>query len=285
MSHTRSFGGVFFVSLIMASLAACQIGRPVSSTPTASPTSTAAHETTPIKTPSPTMAACYQAPGEIIEETLSSPLIPRPLEIRVYLPPCYDDERTHPYPTLYLFHGLGDSYDQWPRLGLLNLADQWLMEQRVEPFLIVMPWEQSGQDMLTAVIDVLLPHIETAYRTRTDPEGRALGGVSRGGGWALALAARDPQLFGAIGLHSTGVLNSFEYLQGKFQGSWSSAQPRLWIDVGDSDPLRVRALELLDLFDELGLEYTWHLFPGDHSDAYWSSHIEAYLEWYIQGWQ
>ena len=139
--------------------------------------------------------------------------------------------------------------------------------------------------MTTAILDVLIPHIEAAYNVARDPAGRAMGGISRGGGWALAIAAEDPQAFGAIGLHSTGVLNSFSYLQARFQQSWSTNQPRLWIDVGEGDTLRTRALELLDLFDQLNLEYAWHLYPGDHSDAYWSSHIEGYLEWYLQAWQ
>jgi enterochelin esterase-like enzyme len=285
MNPYRSFGGVFFVFLIFVSLAACQNGGPGADRPTASPNNPAVQETAPRTAPSPSVAACFQQPGEVIQETVSSPLLPRPLQIRVYLPPCYDDHQDQTYPTLYLFHGLGDSYDQWPRLGLLDLADAWLMEQRVEPFIIVMPWEESGQDMVKAVLEVLIPHIESSYRARTDREGRAMGGISRGGGWALAVAADDPEIFGAIGLHSTGVLNSFGYLQIIFQQSWSSGQPRLWIDVGESDTLRVRALELLELFDKLGLEYTWHLNPGDHSDAYWSDHIEDYLDWYTQTWQ
>ncbi|MGD8604673.1 MAG: alpha/beta hydrolase-fold protein, partial [Anaerolineales bacterium] len=282
MSPNRSFGGVFILMLLVISTAACHTVQPTPAPPTSSASTTLMIVPTSTQTASPTAPACDQQPGQTIEETLSSPLIPRPLEIRIYLPPCYDEQSDQPYPTLYLFHGLGDSYDQWPRLGLLDLADQWLMNQRIEPFIIVMPWEQSGQDMVAAVLNVLIPHMEAAYHVRIDPEGRAMGGISRGGGWALAIAANDPQAFGAIGLHSTGVLNSFSYLRVKFQQAWSSAQPRLWIDVGERDTLRTRALEILELFDRLGLEYTWHLNPGDHSDTYWSTHIQEYLDWYTQ---
>lgn len=284
MSWYRSFGGVFFSLVTLISLAACQQGGLAPVDPTASPSVKPTLEAEPIPIISPSIPECFQRPGEVVEETLTSDLLQRPLAIQVYLPPCYDVEQAIAYPSLYLLHGLGDSYDQWPRLGLLDLADRWVMNQKVQPFVIIMPWEESGQDMVVAVLDVLVPHLEAAYHVRTDPGSRALGGISRGGGWALAIAADDPGAFGAIGLHSTGVLNSFGYLQVKLREPWSTNQPRLWIDVGDGDTLRVRALELLDLFDQLGLSYSWHLNPGDHSDAYWSAHIEEYLDWYIQGW-
>jgi enterochelin esterase-like enzyme len=220
-----------------------------------------------------------------VDELLTSQLLPRDLHVNIYLPPCYDEERAQAYPVLYLFHGLGDSDEQWPRLGLIDLADERLMNRQSDPFVIVMPWERSGQEMETAVLDVLIPFIEMTYNVRTDREGRALGGISRGGGWALAIAAQAPLEFGTIGLHSTGVLNSIAYLQLKLLEPWSFNQPRIWIDVGERDTLAPRAQELIELFDRLGLEYTWHLYPGGHNDSYWASHLDEYLDWYLQGWE
>lgn len=282
---SRSLGGVLFVLVGMLFLAACRINNEGSPATTPTPTAIPTPSQTATLRPTTTVPACFQRPGEMINETLTSPLIPRPLEVSIYVPPCYDADRSQPYPVLYLFHGLGDSNEQWPRLGAIELTDHLLMNQQAEPFLIVMPWEQSGQDMITAVLEVLIPHVELSYNVRADSQGRAMGGISRGGGWALSIAAEAPEEFGAIGLHSPGVLSSFTFLQQNFSEAWSVHQPRLWLDVGERDPLRTRSLELLDLFDRLGLEYTWHLNTGEHDAAYWSSHMDEYIQWYIQEWQ
>jgi enterochelin esterase-like enzyme len=281
----RPLGGVLFLLSIVICLSACHTGDNSLPPPTPTILAPASPNITPTISATTTIPACYQQPGEMVEETLTSASIPRPLEVSIYLPPCYDASRSDPYPVLYLFHGLGDSNEQWPRLGVVDLADRLLMNRQVEPFLMVMPWEESGQDMVAAVLEVLIPHVESTYNTRTDRQGRAMGGISRGGGWALSIAAVAPEQFGAIGLHSPGVLSSFTYLQVRFSEAWSENPPRIWLDVGESDPLRTRALELIDLFDRLDLEYTWHLNHGGHEDVYWASHIDEYLAWYLQEWQ
>ncbi len=155
----------------------------------------------------------------------------------------------------------------------------------IPPFVIVLPGERTGFDMLVALIDTLLPHVEQSMPTGGTPELRAIGGLSRGGGWALRIGLQHPELFGAIGLHSPAVLSPDLFLL----PSWatevpSESVPRLWIDMGSEDTLLPGALDLRARLDKLRWPYTWVQNPGEHTAAYWSGHLAEYLRWYAQAW-
>ena len=31
--------------------------------------------------------------------------------------------------------------------------------------------------------------------------------------------------------------------------------------------------------------HEFHFFSGDHSETYWSKHVDEYLRWYVKQWQ
>ncbi len=78
------------------------------------------------------------------------------------------------------------------------------------PFLIVMPrdrlWEQPENDPFgEVVVEKLIPLIDRNYRSLSERSYRAVGGLSRGAGWAVHLGLSHWELFGAIGGHSLPV--------------------------------------------------------------------------------
>lgn len=282
-------------SLLLASvLAGCTLVGPATSTlPPLTPTET--RRPSLISSPTPTLTrgstatatpvACLREPGEVIQAELVDPALTRSLPYRIYLPPCYGQSSPAVYPTLYMLHGLQSTDAQWDDLGLDEAADGLIASGQLPPFLIVMPWERRGVDYTSAIPEVLVPAIERMYAADPRREARALGGLSRGAGWALRIGLQNPDLFASLGLHSPAVLSpDLYYIPAWLQAIPSGDLPRLWIDIGERDPLRPSALELAGLLDAQGAPYAWHLFPGTHEPAYWTSHLAEYLRWYAADW-
>jgi enterochelin esterase-like enzyme len=210
----------------------------------------------------------------------------RSLPYRVYLPPCYQPSHQTDYPVLILIHGLQSTDSQWDDLGVSEAADALIRAGELPPTVIVMPWERKGLDFESAIVDVLLPHIRATYAGEGDRDSTAIGGLSRGAGWALRIGLKHPEVFGSIGLHSPAVLPpDMYYVAGWVKAAReSSTVPRLWIDIADHDTSRAGAVELAAVLADLGLSYAWSTAPGEHSADYWSSRLTDYLRWYGQPW-
>jgi acetyl esterase/lipase len=264
---------------------------PLSSRATASdPASAATPAPTPSPGPTPTEAltpppACLDFPGRILQTELSEPGLPRSIPYRVFVPPCAESARGG-LPLLVLLHGLARTDSEWDELGVDELAQSWIASGAVRPFLIVMPWERLGLEYESAIIEHLLPFLERSYGASPDPNLRAIGGISRGGGWALRIGLKHPDEFGTIGLHSPAVLVPDLFrLDEWIRAIPAENLPAVWIDMGERDSMRFELAELTEALDELGLAYSLNRFPGDHSEAYWAAHVAEYLKWYVLGWQ
>ena len=228
---------------------------------------------------------CLERTGVLQPENIPSSITGSTAEFSVYLPPCYDADPQSRYPVLFLFHGLGRTSDQWHDLGLEGAADYLIVSGRIAPLLIVLPYI-PGEDSNDAVfLADLLPAVETQFRTQSDREHRAIGGVSRGAAWALRLALRRADLFGAAGIHSISPgPNSLADIYLWAEAVPESIWPRLYFDAGYSDPQLPQMQSILQVLDLLQRPYERHVPPGDHSDAYWSEHLQEYLLWYAAGW-
>ena len=264
------------------------------STPTESPTQSPMPTITPTMTPSPspTPMACWEEGGRIELGDLRSDLLPLPMEYRVYLPPCYDQYPEQSYPALYLVHGQNFNDDQWDRIGVDETADRLIAQGEISPLIIVMPrdrsWSQPTEDMFGQVLaEQLLPEIDRLYRTKTERDFRAVGGLSRGAGWALHLGLSRWESFGIIGLHSLPVFwTDLPHIRAWLEAIPAGDLPRIYMDLGDRDRPQISksAIWFEELLTELSIPHEWHLYPGYHEEAYWEEHLEEYLLWYTQDW-
>ncbi|HMB24910.1 MAG TPA: alpha/beta hydrolase-fold protein, partial [Anaerolineales bacterium] len=135
------------------------------------------------------------------------------------------------------------------------------------------------------LVEQLVPYIDATYRTFPDRDHRAIGGMSRGAGWALRLGLTHWDLFGTIGLHSLAVFQEDASQVTDWLGTIPpSMRPRVFMDLGDNDPELARARQVEAQFNEFGLSHEWHLYRGNHSEAYWSTHVQEYIQWYADGW-
>ncbi len=301
MMETRQ--GIITAGLLMSMLAALIAGcapdpgfssRPtvakITVTPSLAPdTATPAPSATPEPSLTPT-PACTALTGEVLALQIDSAVMPKPMQFNVYLPPCYDPVRQPGYPVLYLLHGQTYNQGQWLRLGVPATADTLISTKELPPFLIVMPYEEySLPDPFTtgfgeSLTNELIPWIDATYNTCPDRTCRAIGGLSRGGAWALHLGFSRWELFGAIGGHSTPpFIGSGDRLGGWLKAIPAGETPRIYMDIGENDPYRTYAEAFEKRLTGYGVEHVWVLNKGTHNEEYWSAHVEEYLRWYWGG--
>ena len=276
---------------LLATITACAPSNPPLPTSTPIPlTSTLIPTLTPSPAPTFTITplACLANPGHLEQGSLDSTKPPQ--EFRIYLPPCYAEKTDQRYPVLYLLHGQTYTDDQWIRLGAVSIIDHLILSGQSIPFIIVFPddhyWNlPPGPGFGQRLVEDLIPYIDATYRTLPDRNHRAIGGMSRGAGWALRLGLTRWDLFGTVGLHSLAVLQK-DASQIK---EWLAeiplpSRPRVFMDVGDNDQELEMAQVVESEFNDAGLSHEWHLYSGAHTEEYWSAHVEEYIQWYAEGW-
>lgn len=173
---------------------------------------------------SPAGAPSSQAPrllpqGTLVHDTVDSPALAGNLlgdsqrrAVTVYLPPSYHRAPGRRFPVVYLLHGF-DARDDWwtgERVALPAALDSLIAAGRMREAIVVMPdgfnafggafWTDSPTTggWGTFVARDLVGHVDRHFRTLPRAESRGLGGYSMGGFGALHLAARHPDVFGAV---------------------------------------------------------------------------------------
>jgi enterochelin esterase-like enzyme len=225
---------------------------------------------------------CTEKNGTVSQIPFDSVALP---QFQIYLPPCYDFEQQSRYPVLYLLHGASFTDLQWIRLGASHAADALIAAEEIPPLIIVMPYDKYSTNLVDeddfgeVLIEELLPYIDARYRTRS--EQRAIGGLSRGAGWAIRYGLTQPELFVAIGGHSPAI---FHQDQANLD-DWLSAipankLPALYLDAGDRDQEREVGLKFVEILSQAGIPHEWRLYTGLHNEDYWHAHIKEYMRWY-----
>ena len=286
---------------LLGSAAACKpwVALPAAGEglPLSSPTVTIAPPTvipSPLPTGTPTATpdtGCTETVGTLQELMLASKFVGKAVPFIVYTPPCYTPENDFRYPVLYILHGQSYTQDQWVRLGMPATADVLISAGELPPFLIVMPYEEYNlanpfeKGFEKALVEELIPWVDANYFTCTQRACRTIAGLSRGGSWALYLGVAHWELFGSIGAHSTAPFFGMDGWLSYYLGQMGKENfPRLFVDFGESDPLLAYMTEFQKKLNGYKLNYDFHLYPGNHTEAYWSAHVEEYLRWYWTSW-
>ena len=123
----------------------------------------------------------------------------------VYPPPGFTTTRR--YPVVYLLHGIpGDPTEYLAGTDLTGWADAEIATGAVRPFIAVLP--AAGPDahyngewagpQSAALVQQILPWIDSHLPTIATPQGRVIAGLSAGGYGAVDIALRHPGLFGTV---------------------------------------------------------------------------------------
>ncbi|MCL4506500.1 MAG: esterase family protein [Chloroflexi bacterium] len=274
------------------------------------PTETATPAATPVTGAKTAILAdarpglCANPVGQLITDTINSSILGMPLPVHIFLPPCYDAV-DYEYPTLYLIQGSGFEFGEWEQDGVPRVADLQMNLGILPPFIIVMPASDldrgDGSLYLNSsggkgswedfMVNELLPMIDHKYSAWADRDGRAIGGISRGGYWSLEIGFRYPDKFGAVGGHSPAITS--DYLAGVPPGFsiLSMAKSinelktqRIYLDAGNADFTQPGVQQLAAQLDAQQIPYTMNIGEGSHSDDYWSSQVPEYLAFYSADW-
>ena len=280
---------------LFAFITACSpLDQPVPTSTLQRPTNTPK----PTRTPAPptqtstpitsTPLACLTQPGQVQTGKLESTKPAQ--EYLIYLPPCYDEQTNLHYPVLYLLHGQTYTDDQWIRLGAVDTLNKLILAGESQPFIIVFPDDRywnlvAGPGFGDRLVNHLIPYIDETYRTIPKRGQRAIGGMSRGSGWALELGLTRWDLFGIIGLHSLAVFQG----DGSQIKQWlkeipASSYPNIFMDIGDNDQEYEMAVQVESTLTDNGVPHEWHLYGGAHTEEYWSAHVTEYIVWYASQW-
>ncbi len=203
------------------------------------------------------------------------------LESKIYLPPCYEADPDAVFPVLYLFHGQGGNVDTWLKAGAFSTADELISKGDIGPALIVLPPTMAFDSTFDVVFaNVIVPYVDANYRTVPSRHYRALGGMSAGAGLALRIGAQQPQIASVWGLHSVAAVEGIERVDVWLNAIPDVAEPHIYMDVGNLDPLLEAAVIINALLVEENLPHTFIVRAGEHNMAYWTVHMPEYLNWY-----
>ncbi len=137
----------------------------------------------------------------------------------IYLPPAYQSQANDQrFPVVYFLHGSAGNESR--SIGLSYHLHAAIEAGDLPPMLMVFPngGRNSGYiDSVdgtvrpeTMIVDELIPHIDATYRTIAKREGRAIEGFSMGGGGALRIAAKHPELFSSVVVYGAGGVREFD---------------------------------------------------------------------------
>ncbi|HEY3290526.1 MAG TPA: alpha/beta hydrolase-fold protein [Anaerolineae bacterium] len=247
---------------------------------------------------------CGDKAGRVVGDAVKSRTLGVTLPVDIYLPPCYDDKK-YTYPTLYLIQGLGYVRGQWADDGVATVADRAILSGQLPPFIMVMPANDSMSGSASRFVytsrgdnswegfitNELIPTMDNRYSTWGNRDGRAIGGISRGGYWALEIAFTHTSLFSAVGGHSPAITS--DYLVGTpddfsmldlVRTTDSLKSLRIFLDAGLGDVTQNGVYQLASELGAKKLTYVGRIGTGKHDDVYWSSQLGNYLRFYAATW-
>ncbi len=227
-----------------------------------------------------------------------SPTIGVQRRMTVYTPYGYDANPRKKYPVLYLLHGAGGDEEAWSSMGRTRqILDNMIEKGEAEPMIVVMPngnpWQQAAKTLMLpekefrwgdpafadlyvhSIVKDIIPFIEKNYRTMAKPEGRAVAGLSMGGGHTMSVANLYPGVFAYICPLSMGIREGQE-IDGQLQALKKAGYKLYWVGCGNEDFLFESANLLHQTLERNGLEHTYYVSGGGHTWPNWRSYLTIF---------
>lgn len=242
--------------------------------------------------PQPTPATTVTGETRIHRGIQSEGLPPR--DIIVWLPEGYEKEPDRRYPVIYMHDGQNVFDASTSAFGTEWQVDECLdslIRQKVIPPVIAVGiyntrWRtaeytpgDTGTIYMDFVANTLKPFIDSAYRTRPEPEHTITGGASAGGLIAFMLAWEHPEAFSkAICMSSAFKIKAIDYVKTVSESGTVNRNLYFYIYIGGVDlesRLRPGNDEMIEAIENKGLKnklnYTYVVDDkGRHSEATWA---------------
>ena len=166
--------------------------------------------------------------GIIVKSEMNSKHLNRKWKYSVYLPDNYYSADVR-YPVIYLLHGNGDDENSWSKV--CPVLDSLITNKIIPPIIAVTPsgkrgwWVNSSEPFEFAVINELIPLIDSTYKTLANRESRMISGYSMGGYGALRYALAYPELFSACALLSPALYDEAPPLESSARSTGAFGTP------------------------------------------------------------
>lgn len=231
----------------------------------------------------------------------------------VYTPAGYDrNNKNVKYPVLYLLHGGGGDEDAWSTLGrTCQILDNLIAQGKAKPMIVVMPngnpnqyaaqtlgipvktdvkQYASGFDNYSSLVADILPYIERNYPVIKNRRGRAVAGLSMGGGQSFYIAFRNVDVFANVGIFSSGLIGAtaiggapFDAEQ-HFPGMYTNPVKYNKFDViylacGEQDNRIDGMLDFKQKLTDKGYKgVVWEQYPGAHEWKVWRRNLSSFVQ-------
>ena len=253
--------------------------------------------------------------------TVKSTILGKEKAYSIYLPDGYDTS-TERYPVLYLLHGAWGNHKSWNRDGggeQPRITDEQIAKGEAVKMIVVMPdatgigARRGGKNMgyfnvkdwayEDFFFQEFIPYIDQTYRTIAAKEGRAIAGLSMGGGGSVVYAQRHPEMFNAC--YSTSGLLDHRYRAvskvstnpDEIEWLWSVAQTspveflrhatpeqleqlrtvRWMLDCGDDDSLIQTNLDFFTEMKRENVAVEFRVRDGVHDWKFWREALPLIL--------
>lgn len=246
--------------------------------------------------------------GNVHKVWYDSPILGGQRRMTVYTPAGYETSGED-YPVLYLLHGMGGDEEAWQDLGrAIQILDNQIAAGLAQPMIVVMPngnalrkaapgftadgmYIAEGQHsvdperLFEKSFYEIIDYAEKNYRIRKDKSGRAVAGLSMGGGHAWRLSLENPDTFDYVGLFSpavrwngTGVNEDNDpELRTKLKLQFDNAPKEYLIAIGKDDFLKPLNDAYRQMLDSMGVKYMYLESEGGHEWRNWRDYLVLFL--------
>ena len=238
--------------------------------------------------------------GSVTYRWYDSPSLGISRRMTVYTPYGYEKNPKAKYPVLYLLHGGGGDEEAWTSMGrAAQILDNLIEKGLAKPMIVVMPNGNPNQKAagvlgieaepmdrqdpkwqnayVTSLVKEIIPFIDKEYRTIAKASGRAIAGLSMGGGHTTSATILFPGTFDYICPMSCGIRES-DHLDADLQGIKKAGYKLYWIGCGTAD-FAWPGTEILDqALTRNGMDHVLFASDGGHVWANWRLYLNTFAQ-------
>ena len=257
--------------------------------------------------------------GNLAKVWYESPTLKMQRRMTIYTPAGYDKGKA--YPVLYLLHGAGGDENAWSELGRASqIMDNLIATGKAKPMIVVMPngnpdcqaapgeWSKgmykptfmasisskTPQATIEESFMDIVNYVDSHYKTIKSREGRAVCGLSMGGGHTFGIARLYPLTFDYYGLFSAGLhlskpinlkdpsiydeMKADKAFQQQMKTLFNSNPKLYWIAIGNTDFLYKSNADLRRFLDDNHYKYEYVETDGGHIWRNWRIYLTAFVQ-------
>ena len=227
--------------------------------------------------------------GNLSKVWYNSPTLKMQRRMTIYTPAGYD--KGGKYPVLYLLHGAGGDENAWSEQAA---PGEWSWGMYTPGFRDsgTGPTAPAAASIPESFMDIV-NYVDANYRTIKTRAGRAVCGLSMGGGHTFHVSLLYPNTFDYYGLFSAGLHWGKGQIMGtpfadqikddadfaKKSARLFGSKPKLyWMGMGKTDFLYQSTVDLRNYWDSKGYKYEYVETDGGHIWRNWRIYLTMFAQ-------